>query len=634
MSSRGASSAAAPRWEIATARAAEAAALAVDLGVPPLAAQVLLNRGFVDTDEVRRFLTPQLKDLGDPFTLPGMEAAVARLVRAVAGNETVVVYGDYDVDGVASTAMAVRLLRALGVKNVRPFLPDRFDGGYGLGEASLKRCLAEGTPALMLVLDCGTNSAAEVAGLRAKGVDVVILDHHEPTTPADANALVNYKLKKREAGSQKLEVGAGQETQEAKGEKRNEEEGQSEIRNPKSAIGMWNIPAEFCAAGLVFKCAHGLLKRLRESGYEAAVKFDLKELLDLVALATVSDLAPLKGENRILVRHGLRQMAATRHVGLRALMEVARVKGTPTSTDCGFRLGPRLNAAGRLESAAAALQLLLTSDEDEARDLAQGLDETNRERQAEELRVFGEARKEAVAQFEDPATRVLVVGRPGWHEGVVGIVASRLVREFHLPAFVVALGDKEVAKGSGRSIEGFDLSAAVNATREHLVGGGGHAMAAGVSMLSERLPAWREALQGFARAHPIFREGRPRRRSRADAEARLPEVTLELAAALENLEPCGFGNPRPILVARGVEIDGDPRAVGKEGSHLKLRLKQDGATLDAIAFGRGDAPVKRGDRIDLLFEPQRNEYQGRTTAQAQVLEISLSDAAKEEGKAS
>ncbi|MCC7518644.1 MAG: single-stranded-DNA-specific exonuclease RecJ [Verrucomicrobiae bacterium] len=596
MSPRAASKVAAARWEIAPGRPEEAGALADALGASPLVAQVILNRGISDAEEARRFLDPRLKDLGDPFALPGMDAAVTRLARAVERRESVVIYGDYDVDGVSSVTLAVRLLRALGLAEARPFLPDRFDEGYGLGEASLQRCLAEGKPDLMLVLDCGTNSVAEVASLRAAGVDVVILDHHEPTRPANAHALVNYKLRS----------------------------GRREAECPEEK------PTEFCTAGLMFKCAHGLLKRLREIGHDPARQFDLKEALDLVALATVADLAPLAGENRILVRHGLRQMAAARQAGLRALMEVARVEGTPTTTDCGFRLGPRLNAAGRIESATAALRLLLTEDAAEAAELAARLDATNRERQAEDQRVYAEARADAETQFQEPATRALVVARPGWHEGVAGIVAARLAREFHLPAFVVALGEKSVAKGSGRGIEGFDLSEAVNATRAHLAGGGGHAMAAGVSLRPDCLAAWREALQEFARTHPLFRDGRPRRSVRADAEVRLADVTLGLISALEAIEPCGFGNPRPVLVARGVEVADDPRAVGRDGAHLQLRLKQGETTLAGIAFGHGNAPVKKGDRLDLLFEPQRNEYRGRVSAQIQVLELSRSATADRE----
>ncbi len=586
MRPRRSSKAAASRWEIAPSRETEAAALAAALEIPPLAAQTILNRGISSAEEARRYLAPQLKDLDDPLSISGMEAAAARLARAVKQDEAVVIYGDYDVDGVCSTAIAARLLRALGCSRVRLFLPDRFDEGYGLGEASLARCLAEGAPNLMLVLDCGTNSRAEVAALRARGVDVVILDHHEPICRAEANALVNYKLRGGEGAPDREAV------------------------------------TEFCTAGLVFKCAHALLKRLRQEGHAAAAGVDLRTMLDLVALATVSDLAPLTRENRLLTQHGLRQMAATRHAGLRALMKVAGVKNAPTATDCGFRLGPRLNAAGRLESAVAALDLLLTEDEEEAETISARLDATNRERQAEEQRVHREAREEAEAQFQEPATRVLVVGRPGWHEGVVGIVASRLVREFHLPAFVVALGEKEVAKGSGRGIEGFDLAAALSATRAHLAGGGGHAMAAGVSLRSDCLAAWREALQEFARGHPLFREGRPRRRSRADAEVRLADMTLDLVSAFEKIEPCGCGNPRPVFAARGVEVEGAPRSVGRNGEHLKFRVRQGEAALEAIAFGRGDAPVKEGDRLDLLFEPQRNEYQGRVSAQAQVLEMS------------
>ena len=583
---------------MAEARPEVAAKLAEALNVSPILAQMLLNRGYENESSARWFLNAQLRDLRDPFEIPGMIGAVERTVKALEQNESITLYGDYDVDGVTSVAILNRVLSTLLGSQpslLRTFLPDRLDEGYGLTSAGIDRCLATGCPALLIALDCGTNSKTEVCALREKGVDVLILDHHEPSDPAEPLALVNYKLGKEE--------------------------------------GMWG--AEYCTAGLVFKFCHALLKTLRSRDGRmkaTAMKIDLKEYLDLVALATVADIAPLTGENRILVRHGLRQMASTRWMGLKTLMRLAAVKNEPTGYDCGFRLGPRLNAAGRLESAMASLNLLLSEKEEVAEDLARQLDEINRQRQQEEARVLAEAREDAITQISgirNPESGiqdqplVLVLARPGWHEGVVGIVASRLAREFYLPTFVIALDGEGDGRGSGRSVEGFNLAAAIEVTRSFLIRGGGHAMAAGISLKAGQIEPWREALQ----EHAFERLGgrRLRRTVRLDAEVRLSGLNLSLAEELKNLEPCGVGSPRPLLIARKVEVAADPRRVGSEAQHLKLWLRQDGAAVDAIAFGRGNLPVGKGHQLDVVFELECNEYQGQKKIQMNIREIAQAE---------
>ncbi len=605
------------RWEVPPTAGQAAAALAASMGISRALAEILIQRGYRDETACRAFLDCPLRDLKDPSLLPGMDAAVERIRRAIATKESVAIYGDYDVDGVASVALLARVFEALGAARPRLFLPDRFDEGYGLTRAGLERCLAKDRPALLIVLDCGTNSTAEVEMLRQRGVDVVILDHHEPSSPARPFALVNYKIKATGDGSQ----GAKAESVKLEGDQKascSEGGHASSVEHRASSI-----PTEYCTAGLAFKFCHALIRAERQAGHASAQKVDLKQYLDLVALATVADLAPLTGENRVLVRRGLRQMEESIHPGLRALMDVAALKGTPTASDCGFKLGPRLNAAGRLESAMAALHLLLSDSEEAALPLARDLDATNRERQNEERRVLKEAQADAETLASDPENRVLVVSRRGWHEGVVGIVASRLMREFHMPAFVIALGPDGEGKGSGRSVEGFNLAHAVQSTSSLLLRGGGHAMAAGVSIREENVEAWRGALQKHAREEQGQEAGSRFSGTvlRADAQVDLGEIREELVADLARLEPCGMGNPRPVLMARGVEVAGEPKRVGKEGAHLKLWLRQNGAAVDAIAFGKGSLPVAKGDRLDVLFEAGINEYQGARRPQMNLREI-------------
>ncbi|MBV9463753.1 MAG: DHH family phosphoesterase, partial [Verrucomicrobiae bacterium] len=385
--------------------------LSLILGCSEPLAKILSARGWREPGEAEIFLDPKLAHLGDPLKLPGIRDAADALIEAAAQRRRITLFSDYDVDGITSSALLERLLRVLGA---RPelFLPERLSEGYGLSAAAAERCLRETRPELLVVLDCGTNSRAEIEKIRAGGVRVIVLDHHEPGDVASPEVLINPKC--RDGGR-----------------------------------GHVNL----CTVGLVFKLCHGLLKlepKLQET-------FSLKRHLDFVALGTVADLVPLLGENRILARHGLEQMANTAHPGIRALLSVAGVTERPSTEDCGFRLGPRLNAAGRLESAKAALELLVTEDAERARKLAEQLDEVNRERRQVQEAMSAEAIGLAQARLQ-AGDRVLVLAREGWHQGVAGIVAAKVSQKFHRPAFVFAIDPAtRVAKGSGRSISGFPL---------------------------------------------------------------------------------------------------------------------------------------------------------------------------------
>ena len=534
-----------------------------ELGVARFVAELLVRRGFHLPENAARFLQPQLKTLGDPFLLPQMEAAVTRILAAVDRGERIVLYGDYDVDGVTSLTLLARTLRAFGA-TPQCFLPLRADEGYGLTADGVARCVGEHAPQLLIAVDCGTSSVAEIAGLQAQGVDVVVLDHHEckDTLPA-CIALVN----------------------------------------PKLADGYHYL----CSVGLVFKLAHALLKRRPVPG------FDLKELLDLVALGTVADLVPLHEENRVLVRRGLTQLEHTKWVGLRALIDVAGIKPPFKPADVGFGLGPRLNAAGRLGTAQDALELLLTDDPLRARAIAASLDAQNRERRAVEDDVLKQAEAQLEEWFDPALHAAIVVGAPGWHPGVVGIVASRLQRRHHRPTLVIGFDEAGFGKGSGRSIPGFSLVASLAHCGEFLERHGGHEMAAGLTLMRPHFEAFRDAFR--SRAREILDEAQLQPIQPLDVELTLGEIDYELLGHHESLQPFGMANPQPIFVARKVTLVFEPRVMKEK--HLSLMLRQGRDEHRAVWFGAATEPLPP-QPWDVAFTIERNEWQGNVSAQIQI----------------
>jgi len=544
-----------------------AQSFARELAVPLFVARFLAGKGFDRAEEADGFLNPRLKTLGDPFELPGMAAAVDRLDVALRRKERVVLYGDYDVDGVASLALLARALREFG-GDASCFLPVRADEGYGLSTAGIARCFETFRPQLLIAVDCGTNSVAEVAEAKRRGADVIILDHHEPGGGPlpDCVALVNPKV-----------------------------DGSADY---------------LCSVGLVFKLCHALLKRAPLPG------FDLKDYLDFVALGTLADLVPLVEENRVLVRRGLAQMATTRWCGLAALMEVSGVRPPVRGTDVGFRLGPRINAAGRLANAEQALELMLTDDPAVARRLAAKLDEQNRERQAVERSVVREAEEWVAANF-DPARHIsIVVGARDWHPGVVGIVASRLCRRFHRPSLVVGFNGDGMGKGSGRSINGLSLVEALGRCGSLLAAFGGHEMAAGLSVHEENFEAFRAAFEEAAASmtHPEMLVSR----LQLDAEVDLHDLSLSVLDAQDMLEPFGMANSQPVLVARAVSPAGEPRVLKEK--HLKLEFIGERRRMSAIFFNGAENALPRPP-WDLAFRLERNEFQGNVSPQIQVVAI-------------
>lgn len=568
------------RWSMAPSQPLLAGQLASALKISPLLAQCLLNRGHSETTAINAYLQPRLKQLADPFLLPNMEKAVDRLLRARQQHEPLVVFGDYDVDGVTSTALLTESLRALGW-TVNYYLPHRMEEGYGLSQDGVENCLKKFPTTLLLAVDCGSTAVQAIDWLRGKGVDVLVLDHHQISIPAPAPlALVNPQL----------------------------------TNDGNSAAPAFR---ELCSVGLAFKLAHALVKRGRELGEEAAQQFDVRPLLDLVALGTIADLVPLTGENRVLVTMGLERLNATTRPGLVALKKVASITAASGAYEVAFQLAPRLNAAGRLENALEALDLLLSPDVAAAEPLARNLDMRNRERQKIERGIATEAIGAVRARFNPETDFVIVEGQLLWHVGVVGIVASRVLQQFYRPTIIIG-GDGQEWRGSGRSIEGFDLAAALCECTDLLVRHGGHAMAAGLTIASENLDAFRARLNELARRNLKPENLQPP--LRLDAELPLKELTLERLEELERLKPLGQGNPPVQFAARNVTQSRPLQRMGAEKQHVKLWVTDGGPAHEAVWWGAGQEPSLPVGRFDFAFAPQINEYKGRRTVQLKLLD--------------
>jgi single-stranded-DNA-specific exonuclease len=534
---------------------------------PPILEHLIRQRGLPAGVDLEAYLRPKLKDLADPFLIPDMRPAVERILQAVDLGQNVCIYGDYDVDGVSSITLMRRILMAYGLEP-RHFIPRRGPEGYGLSAAALERCMQEGAkPDLLITVDCGTVSINEVAMLRADGIDVVIVDHHEPSPGQrpDCHALVN----------------------------------------PKCGDDFTYL----CAAGVVFKLGHALLKTRQTN-------LDLKELIDLVAVATISDIVPMVGENRLMVRHGLKHLPNTLNPGLRALQDVTGMNGSATSMDVGFRIGPRLNAAGRMDVPEDALATLTTDCRRLARELAQKLDAYNKERQNHESLIRREAVEMLNRDFDPARDPVIVLGSRSWHHGVVGIVASRLMRQYHKPTFIVAIDEDGIGKGSGRSIEGVSLVEAIRACEDELLAGGGHAMAAGLSIHEEKIDRFREKFAAYVLEKTSEEQRRPT--LTYDAEISFDQLSLEFLASYDLLQPFGNGNPQPVFISRGVGLSRPP--LHMKNHHLRFMLRQGYHEQDAVFFGGGEYPLP-DPPWDIAFTIDRNTFRGRTTLQLIIQDV-------------
>jgi len=523
-------------------------------------ARLLLRKGFRCAEEVEDFLRPRLSSLSDPFLLPQMDAAVARILAALDRHERIVLFGDYDVDGVTSLALLDELLRAYGpATSGELFLPLRMEEGYGLSRESVERCLEQHRPQLLISIDCGTSSVSEVAELKRRGVDVIVLDHHEPKSELpDCIAIVNPKL--TECDFEYLS-----------------------------------------SVGIVFKLCHSLLKT------RALPRFDLKSKLDLVALGTVADIVPLRCENRVMVQRGALEITRTSRIGLRKLMEVAGVRPPILPDDIAYRLGPRLNAAGRLSTAEKSLRLLLTHDESKAAALATELDQQNRDRQEVETQIFLAATEKIDGEFDPAHDAAIVVGARGWHPGVLGIVASRIVRKYHRPAIVIGFDDNGIGKGSGRCIEGLNLVEALNYCGGSLNKYGGHEMAAGMSVREENFDSFAKAFRNAARE--LLSDEALQPCLKLDHELAFAEIDVEFLRWHEMLQPFGNGNPQPLFLAREVEPVAPPRVINEK--HLLFRLRQGNRHRRAVYFNCSVNELPPAP-WDVAFRIRADEYGGET----------------------
>ena len=546
--------------------------------ITPLVVQILYNRGITDPEEMAAFLqADQPTATADLFHMAGMNRTVDRIRRAIKTAEPIAIYGDYDVDGVTATALLVQTLAAFGA-NVRPYIPRRADEGYGLNVEALQHLKDDGVR-LVITVDCGVRSLTEVAFAKAIGQDLIVSDHHMPTEDLpDAYALINPK--------------------------------QPDCPYPFK---------ELAGVGLAFKIAQALLL-VNSRADDTRVDLSEDDLLDLVALGTVADLAPLLGENRLLVARGLYWLRRTRRPGLRALLSVSGSKTIDTST-IGFALGPRLNAAGRLDHALNAYDLLMTRDPAASERIALELDSRNRERQVLTRDLFEKAREIVMAHPEGSA--LLFAADPSFNSGVVGLVASRLTEEFYRPSVVIEQGPQE-SRGSCRSIPEFHITQALDECRELFVRHGGHAAAAGFTIETTKLDLLARRLSAIAQRELGGQELLPT--MSIDAVLHLHKLKPELFHALRQLEPHGYANPTPVFVSRGVSIV-ELRTVGLDGAHLKMKVGDGGTIFDTIGFKFGAMAERltRGDKLDIAYTFEENEWNGERKYQLNIKDIKYAD---------
>lgn len=565
------------RWTYTPLPAAEVEALSLRAGFSPVLAELLLRGGFGDDAEAARFLRPALAELNDPFLLSNLEAAVARLRKALEAREEIVVLGDYDVDGVSSTALLVSILRRFGA-NPRYVVPRRMEDGYGLSRSAIDRALEQGKPHLFIALDCGTNSHEEVDYLFGLGIDVMVIDHHRSKEkPLERGILINPHV------------------------------------FPGADDAAWR---NLCTVGLVFKLAHGLVKRLREDNHPVAFRVKLRDYLDLVAMGTVADLVPLTGENRIFARYGLRILQAAERPGLRSLMQVAGVRPGQDlmPVDISFRLGPRINASGRLADAALSVDLLLSEDQRFCDDTARQLDAFNRERQDIERHITEEAERLIEDRFID-SPGIVLFGE-NWHPGVVGIVAGRVTRKYNRPCVVLG-NEGDTAKGSGRSIDGVNLVEVLGQCSDQLSSWGGHPMAVGVALPKVNLDHFRAQFAAAVRAH----SGDDLVEAELSIAAWLPldQVREVLMDELDQLHPFGQANPEPVFGLRGIVLRQRPEVFKQV--HFRFQIDESrGRRLFGVAWKLAHRLPPGGVPIDLAVKLTWNHFNDRKLLQLELID--------------
>ena len=564
-------------WEIRQHSAEAVRQLQDSMGLNPLLARVLISRGMKEHADVESFLNAQLANLSDPSHLVDMDKAVERLLRALNNREKICVYGDYDVDGTTATVLLVRFFKRFGHDAVDYCIPNRISDGYGLKRSAIDRIAGSGAK-LLITVDNGIASLDEVAYANSLGLDVIVTDHHQPgpQLPA-AVAVVNPNR-----------MDAGQ------------------------------TPNPLAGVGVAFKLLHALRRHLDVD--IAEVNRFLISMLDLVALGTVADIVPLVGDNRIFVKHGIQQIQNTDKVGLQSLLENATGRDVVVSPNSiSYYLAPRLNAAGRHDKAYLCVELLLTDDRDQARSLTRTINDLNDERRSIENDILESCLAYIEKNLVVEDQNVILVEGEGWHIGVVGIVASRLLERFYKPAIVLVV-ERDLARGSGRSIDGFDLYKALSACQEHLIEYGGHKMAAGLTLQAKNIPLLREAINQYAEG--AMDEVVQTPRIYVDAEVFAEELTLENVSALSQIEPYGTSNPQPVFFIRGVSLLEPYRVVGN--NHLKLQLCKDGLSFNGIGFSLASCYPELEDSsrtFDVAFTPVINDWRGNRNVEMEIKDI-------------
>ena len=563
-----------------------------ELNISSAAARMLVVRGIQTADEARAFVRPSLDKLHDPFLMRDMDKAVERLHRAIAQNEKILIYGDYDVDGTTAVALMYRFLEGVQSPiadcqspNIDYYIPDRYTEGYGVSTQGIDYAVEQGCK-LIITLDCGIKAVEKVAYANSKGIDVIVCDHHTPgDTLPDAVAVLNMK--------------------------------RSDCPYPYKDLS---------GCGVGFKLAQAYTQRyLIEAKGNEAIRLSGERLLpltQLLAMSIASDIVPITGENRILAHFGIQQLNKAPFTGVSAIMQVAGIEAKKlTINDLVYRIGPRINACGRMKSGRAAVELLLTNDPVFARQQAEEVNQNNEDRRDCDT----ETTKEALLQLQDDPTyaerRSTVVYAPHWHKGVVGIVASRLTETYYRPTIVLTAGENGIISGSARSVGGFDIYAAIDSCHDLLTNFGGHKYAAGLSMHINDLPAFRERFEAYVAAHIQPNQLQPT--LEIEAEIQLGDITKSFYNVLRHLEPFGPGNPRPLFVSRRLINHRDTRAVGKEREHLRLDVTDRQNAITGIAFGRADMAeyIQNGNAVDICYELNENTFNHYTTIQMMVQDI-------------
>jgi len=561
----------------------QAIKLAAALGTLPLLAQLLINRGIDGPEAASLFLQTPLDALHNPFEMLDMERAARRIVRAINDREKIWIYGDYDVDGMTSTSLFLTFFRELGIE-VSSYIPDRIEEGYGLNHQAIAT-IGQKRGMLIITADCGTNSQEEIETAKRLGMTLIVTDHHEPQSLSfNAYATLNPH---REGCSYPF----------------------------KGLTGV----------GVAFKLLTALRYELRkEKAWEGRLP-NLRKHLDLVALGTIADVAPLRGENRILVKHGLDVLTKTTKVGLAALKQISKIDQRAVSSwDVAFGLAPRLNAGGRLGSADNGVELLTTDLQKRAETLAAHLNEENRKRQILQQTILDEAKRMIEEEIDKVQARTIVLASPEWHQGVVGIVASKLVEEYFRPTILIALKDG-YGKGSGRSIPSFHLFEKLQECQELLEQFGGHKLAAGLKIRPEMVEAFRERFEEIGQK-TLKKDGLTPE-IQIDAVVSLPEIDLKTIEAMNQLAPFGSDNPQPLLAALGVQVISGPTWVGGKKNHLKLRVRQGTFEIEAVGFNMEsaslDVPLTPGSHVDLVFTPRVNSWGGSRKVELTLKDIRL-----------